>query len=134
MNVSDRIQHGASELAAEGMELHFGTFTLGPEPGCRPETHAEQVARLMLGWRRVVQGRWWRDNVGEYFRVVESGSENGRPHVHFVAAGGRLPHVPAIRRGERLKYWRARLGNDGRGLVAVLERAGLGPVCHIERL
>ena len=133
MGVSDKIKHGASVLAAGGAELHFGTFTLADLPGGRPESDSEQVDRLMAAWRTMAKGRWWREHSGEFFRVVERGSMNGRPHVHIVAAG-RLPHVPAIRRGEKVRYWRARIGPDGRAVVAMLERAGLGPVCHIERL
>ena len=131
--MANKVRQGAARLLVKGRELHFVTLTLGRGPA--GETHAEMVERLMVGWRNLRQGWWWREHgpEGPFFRVVESGTHTGRPHLHAVVAGS-LPYVRAPRDRESLESWRADLGPDALGMVAALERAGLGPICHAEHL
>ena len=131
LRVANKVRQGAARLLVQGQDLHFLTLTLGPGPA--GETHGMMVDRLMAAWRRLVQGRWWRGHVGTYFRVVESGTHTGRPHIHAVVAGG-LPYVRAARTPESLASWGADLTGEGREMVGALELAGFGPICHAEHL
>ena len=129
--MANKVRQGASRLLAGGAELHFVTLTLGPGPA--GETHSMMVDRLMAAWRRLCKGWWWGAHADTYFRVVESGTHTGRPHIHAVVAGD-VPYVRAPRDREPLASWRADLGPDGRKMVAALEAAGFGPLCHAEHL
>lgn len=133
LRVANKIQQGASRLLVQGWEFHFLTLTIRDVDG--NETHPEMLDRLMGAWRRLQQGRWWREHgpAGPRFRVVENGSHTGRPHLHLVVAGD-LPYVRKARDKESLASWRADLSAEGRELVAALEAAGLGPITHSEHL
>lgn len=129
------MRYGAAKLERAGRPLQFVTLTLGRPPDGIHESDAEMLDRLMRGWRKLVHGRWWRGNMAgaEYFRVVEARSVHGRPHIHLMVAA-ELPYVRAPKGGESLFSWRADLSTDGAGMVAALEAAGMGPICHVERL
>lgn len=136
MGVADKVREGASKLQVAGRTLMFVTLTLGRPADGAAETPEQMLDRLMAAWRRWRQGRWWADNMdgAEYFRVVEAGSQNGRPHVHLVVAG-RLPYIRAPHDQESVAHWRADLtGPAAREMVHGIEVAGFGPLCYVERL
>lgn len=128
--VRARIAHGASAFP----ELHFLTLTVQDLPDNPNETQLQMLDRLMTAWRGLRRHYLNRTyDSFPFYRVVESGSKNGCPHLHIVTP---VP-VPACDKASKYptkRQWEASLTQYAREFQSALVSAGFGPIYHAERL
>ena len=78
----------------------------------------------MDNWRRLRKHIHKKRGRFTYARVLEIGSKNDRPHLHFAIEAEVVPHAPKI--GTSLGSWQQRLTVSAYAFYRLLRRLGLG--------